>query len=1132
MPVVSVIMPLYNAERYLREALNSIMRQTFTDWELLAVNEPDSTDKTAEIVREYAKKDARFILIQNETKLGISESLNVGLRLARGEFIARMDADDISLPERFERQVAFMRENPDIDILGIKPHMLGASWDWHIETDSDYLKSDCLFYTPFVHPTIMMRAERLREFNLAYNRDFHYTEDYEFFSRASMYLKFTNILQPLFEYRWHEENATLAGGDYGIKLYRDVTYGMLRNAGVSLSDEEADFLCVHTCREPKTGQDALDIFFHLDLLLKRIYFCDAARKIYGVSALYHTMWRRWNDAFEHMRYKTNVMSDTRVEPAYRRGFFYRNEPYSVNSDLVLNDMPKVSILLPALNSEAYIADTLRSLFEQTFTDFEVLLINDVGSNDNTLKIAKSFNDPRLRIIEKNKNPGLADSLNLGIRESKGIYIARADADDLYPADRLQKQVRFMDENPTIAVCGSWQHHFGKYDSFHKPPETHEELKASLIFKCDICHSTLMLRKSEFIDNDLWYDNNFMSEDYELWTRAIYKIKFHTLQEVLGEYRVWGGGVTDGKANVLDIEARKIVARTLKEHLNIIVPEKKLILLSGWINPFLDATGAEKKKLLRNEEALLNKIRKQNEILKIYEPSALESALTKRELWMQYGDYDTMNQSGLKTHIKNFVKRMLSPFYKVVRRFFIDLIIKRLDELKWNIDTRIWKSEELIMKTVKQQITQSEMCMIKAIKDELASYKEKQTESLKYEVDRILSTFDGRIWEAECRREKMFSEYKLQTEAFQRCRYLLINDTFNTFHHGSTATSIAIKSYLGDSVNTIPYDLIFNPRVFPTSLREFLSREFEIKWEKENNWLIEKVKQCEEVVMNGEGSMACYGNGTLYDLYLAYYCSVKLGKKVHIINHSIYTDDYVHFLSPDAAEDFKAMVRLTYSVITNAYIREPQSFMHMEKLLPGKAKQSFDCISLYISKIYDRSRTDNVKKNGIVISGGNFLGPWYADFLKALLKTLPAKFSDMSVSFLFSDIPYCELSGDEELFSKISAVLGGNVEKCIVKSTDEWLDVIGSTALFISGRFHHSIAAFMLDTPFFAFKTDTKKMEGMLEVIQKTENLLSENKDQALLQCKTLFENPKFFENNDNSIKEKIVDMALRNFTFD
>ena len=159
MPRISVLLPTYNANRYLRGAIDSIIRQTVSDWELLIINEPFSGDGTEKTIDGYIAGDSRIRLIQNSKRIGISASLNIGLEAARGEYIARMDADDISLPRRFERQVEFLESNTDIDVLGIKPVNIGSKGQWNIETDPSVLKADCLFYTPFVHSTIMMKAD-------------------------------------------------------------------------------------------------------------------------------------------------------------------------------------------------------------------------------------------------------------------------------------------------------------------------------------------------------------------------------------------------------------------------------------------------------------------------------------------------------------------------------------------------------------------------------------------------------------------------------------------------------------------------------------------------------------------------------------------------------------------------------------------------------------------------------------------------------------------------------------------------------------------------------------------------------------------------------------------------------------
>ena len=119
-PLVSIVMPIYNSETYLDEAILSIIHQTYQNWELLVINEFGSNEEGKRIINRYAAIDSRIRLIQNSERLGIAESLNEGLRQARGEYIARMDGDDISLPKRIEKQVEFMENNNDILLCGVQ----------------------------------------------------------------------------------------------------------------------------------------------------------------------------------------------------------------------------------------------------------------------------------------------------------------------------------------------------------------------------------------------------------------------------------------------------------------------------------------------------------------------------------------------------------------------------------------------------------------------------------------------------------------------------------------------------------------------------------------------------------------------------------------------------------------------------------------------------------------------------------------------------------------------------------------------------------------------------------------------------------------------------------------------------
>ena len=114
-PILTVILPVYNGGKYLCAAIESVLAQTFTDWELLVVDD-DSTDNSREVAASFS--DERIQVIRNEPRLGLAENLNSGLRRARGEFVARQDQDDVSLPDRFARQIQFLRENPAVAVVG------------------------------------------------------------------------------------------------------------------------------------------------------------------------------------------------------------------------------------------------------------------------------------------------------------------------------------------------------------------------------------------------------------------------------------------------------------------------------------------------------------------------------------------------------------------------------------------------------------------------------------------------------------------------------------------------------------------------------------------------------------------------------------------------------------------------------------------------------------------------------------------------------------------------------------------------------------------------------------------------------------------------------------------------------
>lgn len=202
-PVVSVIMPVYNGEKYLSEAIESILNQTFADLELLIIND-GSTDSTAKILESYRQQDER-IRVYDQSNQGLVSSLNRGLELAQGKYIARMDADDVSLPERFAAQVMFMGKHLEVGICGTWMSYIGkhSGKSWTPPIDDVTMKCQLLFNVPLAHPTVMMRRSLFTDFNLRYPAYTH-AEDYALWTQASLYTKLANIPRILLSYRHHD----------------------------------------------------------------------------------------------------------------------------------------------------------------------------------------------------------------------------------------------------------------------------------------------------------------------------------------------------------------------------------------------------------------------------------------------------------------------------------------------------------------------------------------------------------------------------------------------------------------------------------------------------------------------------------------------------------------------------------------------------------------------------------------------------------------------------------------------------------------------------------------------------------------------------------------------------------------
>lgn len=246
-PIVSVVMPVYNGEAYLADAIASVLGQTFSAFELVVVDDC-STDGTAAILDGLA--DPRIRRLRNDENRGIVVTLNRGFAAARGRYIARMDADDLCEPERLQRQAAFLDSHPDVLLVGTRVEFIGsdgASLARGIELPAEdrAIRLQSCFVPAFVHPTVMIRAEVLRDRRLEYVDAYRYAEDYELWVRIMALGRVANLPEKLLRYRVHGGQTTTQKAATMAAISARVSKDYLRHEfGLSLTEDEI----VTTCR--------------------------------------------------------------------------------------------------------------------------------------------------------------------------------------------------------------------------------------------------------------------------------------------------------------------------------------------------------------------------------------------------------------------------------------------------------------------------------------------------------------------------------------------------------------------------------------------------------------------------------------------------------------------------------------------------------------------------------------------------------------------------------------------------------------------------------------------------------------------------------------------------------------------
>lgn len=252
MPKVSVILPFHNPGKYFPAAVESILAQTFRDFEVLLLDDA-SDDGSSETAHEITNRDPRVKIIRSETNLSLSPQLNRGIEAADGELVARMDADDISSPTRFEKQVSVFKNFPRVGICGsIVVEILASGelsgYQWELPSDHDDIVSLQFLRCGFSHPSVMMRKSVLVDHSLRYREDYQVAQDYELWFRILQVTEGFNIQEPLLKYRRFPDQLSQASSPRKLHEVGEIRNRILEFVGLD-SDENNQIMHRRFCED-------------------------------------------------------------------------------------------------------------------------------------------------------------------------------------------------------------------------------------------------------------------------------------------------------------------------------------------------------------------------------------------------------------------------------------------------------------------------------------------------------------------------------------------------------------------------------------------------------------------------------------------------------------------------------------------------------------------------------------------------------------------------------------------------------------------------------------------------------------------------------------------------------------------
>lgn len=290
-PLVSVVMSVYNSSNYLREAIDSILNQTFLDFEFIIIND-GSTDSSLSIIQSYS--DKRIRVINNDENKGLIYSLNKGIEISKGKYIARMDADDISVQERLKKQVDFLEIHSNVGVLSSDYSSFNDSGSKYLKSivGNVKIKTNLLFTATICHPSLMIRNSVIDNYSFKYSAEAKYVEDFDLWTRMALVTDFETISEALLKYRDHNSQVSRVFSDVQKNNSDNVRANYLKALNFNYNEQE---LSIHNLISSNKKITSYKELKDIELWLNNLVSQNHSKSIFNTKEFENVIAKVWFD---------------------------------------------------------------------------------------------------------------------------------------------------------------------------------------------------------------------------------------------------------------------------------------------------------------------------------------------------------------------------------------------------------------------------------------------------------------------------------------------------------------------------------------------------------------------------------------------------------------------------------------------------------------------------------------------------------------------------------------------------------------------------------------------------------------------------------------------------------------------